>query len=68
MQIPDDSLDDFVAVYKKEVKKKLNRAEASEVASRLLTLYELLAKKLPNEQDHTPKPPESERPPLGFHK
>lgn len=56
MQIPDDALDEFIQIYKKEFKEELTKTEASEMASRLLTLYELLARKLPNEKVSPPKP------------
>lgn len=56
MQISDEALDEFIQIYKKEFKKKLARAEAREMASRLLTLYELLVRKLSNEKLSHPKP------------
>lgn len=56
MHISDDVLDEFIEIQRKEFKEKLTRAEAIEMASRLLTLYELLARKLPNETIQHPKP------------
>ena len=56
MKISDEALDEFIAIYKKEFGEEVDRKAASEMAFRLLTLYELLAKKLPNEQVSTPKP------------
>ncbi len=45
MQISYEALDEFIKIYKKEFKEKLTRAEASEMASRLLTLYQLLSRR-----------------------
>lgn len=56
MRISDEALDEFVAIYKEEFKEDIDRAEASEMASRLLNLYEMLARTLPNEKTPHPKP------------
>lgn len=50
MQISDEILDEFILLYEEEFGETLGRPEASEVASRVLTLYELLARKLPSER------------------
>jgi hypothetical protein len=63
MQIPDKALDEFIKLYKKEFKEDILRAEASEMAFRLMALYELFSKKLPNEQ----KLPPPDDPPRRFH-
>ena len=47
MQIPDDALDAFIKIYKKEFKQKISREEAREMATNLLTLYRLLSRPLP---------------------
>jgi hypothetical protein len=44
MQIPDDWLDEFIATYKLEFDKELDRVEASAMAMRLIRLYEELYK------------------------
>jgi hypothetical protein len=67
MQISKEALCELIAIYKEEYGEELSRSEASEMGSRLLALYELLAKKLPNEQDAAPRPLENVRPPMGFH-
>lgn len=51
MQIPDEALNKFIKIYKKEFKEKIGREEAREMASRLLKLYELLSRKPPNGSD-----------------
>ena len=54
MKLSDEALDEFIALYKKEFKHTLTKAEASEMASRVLTLYELLARPLPKERNEAP--------------
>jgi hypothetical protein len=49
MQISDDALDEFITIYKEEFKDDISRSDAIEMASRLLTLYQLLSRKLPND-------------------
>jgi flagellin-specific chaperone FliS len=49
MKIADEDLDDFIAIYEKEFGSTLTRREAGDIAHRLLTLYELLLRKLPDE-------------------
>ena len=69
MKISDAALDEFIAIYEEEIREEISRNEASEMASRLVTLYELLTKKLPNEQKLPPHTtPPSDDPPqkIGF--
>jgi hypothetical protein len=66
MQISDDSISEFIKLYKEEFGEELSRGDAEEMASRLTTLYELLAKKLPNERTSAPKPPDAPPRPAGF--
>ena len=47
MNITDEALDEFIAIYKEEFGEEINWAEANEMASSLLTLYGRLARKLP---------------------
>lgn len=54
MKIPDESIREFVHIYEKEFGEKLTEAQASEMAFRVLTLYEFLAKTLPNELQSRP--------------
>lgn len=56
--ISDESLDKFIKIYRKEFKEKITRAEAREMAQRLVILYELLLRRLPDENDASPRPTE----------
>ncbi len=51
MRITDEALDEFIAIYKDEFGEDIDRKEASAMACRVLTLYELLARKLPDEKN-----------------
>jgi hypothetical protein len=44
MRITDKAIDEFVELYKEEFDEDIDRAEASEIAFRLMTLYEALLK------------------------
>lgn len=71
-RIPDAELDEFIAIYKKEFGKELDRTEASEMASRLVMLYALLSRKVPETSAAPPSAtrldenPPDDRPPIGF--
>lgn len=54
MEISDEALDEFIAVYKKEFRCNLKRNTALEMAERVLRLYHLLSMKLPSE-DNEPR-------------
>jgi hypothetical protein len=56
MKLPSEALDDFIELYKQECGEDLNRQDASEMTHRLLTLYEVLARKRP-QKDAEPKRP-----------
>jgi hypothetical protein len=66
----DEELDEFAELYKEECGEELSRKEASEIAFRLLTFYELLARKLPNEHNVKVPPRAAQRDddhgPIGF--
>lgn len=69
MKIPDEALNEFIEIYREEFEEDIDRAEASQMASRLLKLYELLSRKLPNENTSHPKPhdeTDEDHPPIGF--
>lgn len=69
MKLSDEALDEFMRIYMEEFGEEITKAEASETASRVVTLYELLTRKLPGEQKPSePKPPTEEGPPrkIGF--
>lgn len=66
MQISDEAVSEFMRIYKEEYGEELSRGEADEMASRLVTLYGLLMKKLPNEQTVVPRPPDEPPRSMGF--
>jgi hypothetical protein len=69
MNIAPEALDEFIAIYKEEFGEEIDRREATEMAHRVLTLYRLLMKKLPDEQISSPSPMQREangHPPIGF--
>jgi hypothetical protein len=68
MQISEEAIEEFVLIYKEEYGEDISRAEASEMAHRLLTLYELLAQPVPGEHNDSPRPTQhdDDRPPIGF--
>ena len=47
MQISEDALNEFIAIYKAEFGEDISRKDASEMALRVLKLYELLERQLP---------------------
>ena len=51
MQLTDDDLREFSAIWQREFNEELTIAAAREHASRLLELYAVLAKPLPPDQD-----------------
>lgn len=69
MQIADAALDEFIAIYRVEFGEEISRKDASEMALRVLRLYEQLSRKLPNGKTTTPAAtqPTDGRPPIGFH-
>jgi hypothetical protein len=48
MRISDKALDEFIEIYRDEFAEEINRAEATEMAHRVLAFYRLLRRKLPN--------------------
>lgn len=44
MRISDEALNEFIGLYKEEFGEEIDRAQASEMAFRLVTLYERLAR------------------------
>lgn len=49
MQISDEDLEEFREIYREEFGKEIDRAEALEMATRLILLYEIIMKRLPPE-------------------
>lgn len=46
-RIPDAELDEFIAIYREEFGEEIGRTEAAEMASRVLMLYTLISRRLP---------------------
>ena len=59
VKLSDEALEEFVKLYKDEFDEDITKAQASEMGFRLVTLYEILSKELPNQQEITP--PEGRR-------
>jgi hypothetical protein len=73
MQISDKALNELMAIYKEEFGEEIDRREATEMAHRLLNLYKLLAKPLPQERMVSPSPTrheevsrQNDHPAIGF--
>jgi hypothetical protein len=64
MKTAEDALDEFARLYKEEFDEDITKAQASEMAFQLMTLYELLAQKLPHK--HVSPPDNPPREPIGF--
>jgi hypothetical protein len=56
MQITDDSLDEFMRRYRGEFAKDISRQDALEMATRVLGLYRLIYRPLPDETRPTTPP------------
>jgi hypothetical protein len=64
MNISANMLDEFISIYKDEFGEEIKRKEANEIASRLLILYERLARSMPvSSTDH---PASDDRHRIGF--
>lgn len=68
MQISDEALSEFMAIYRDEFGEEISHKEAGEMALRVLRLYELLARKPPNGKPTTPAAtrPTDGHPQIGF--
>lgn len=72
MLISEKALNEFIAIYKTEFGEELSRKDASEMAFRVLTIYELLARKLPGKTStllprlHDDELPHDCQPQIGF--
>lgn len=60
MQVSDEDLKEFQALYAAEFGEELSDEEASEMAGRVTDLYSLLAEPLPSEVASTVTPPAEE--------
>jgi hypothetical protein len=56
MQLSDESLREFIRIYKEEEGEELTMAEAREMATNLVTLYERLCEPLPWETEESTPP------------
>ena len=65
MRITEEAVDAFIGLYREEFGAEIGRSEAREIAFQLVTLYEALATRLPNDADH-PLPTEKFHRPIGF--
>lgn len=64
MQISDDDLNEFMALYRTEFGKEISRQDALEVTTRLINLYLIIYRPLPGERgDRTMPPSEDHRDP-----
>jgi len=50
MQIGDEALEEFMALYQAEFRKEISRQNALEMATRLINLYLIIYRPLPNER------------------
>jgi hypothetical protein len=67
MRISDQALDEFIELYRKEFGEEIGRNQASEMAFRLVRLYEALAQRPSGEESSTTPPVEEpHREPIGF--
>lgn len=57
MQLKDDDLREFVAIWMRVFNEEISLADARHRASQLVTLYLALAKRLPEEGDNPPAHP-----------
>ena len=64
MQITDEALSEFIAIYKDEFGEEISHKDASEMALRVLKLYELLERQIPTGKAATP--PTDAPPRIGF--
>ena len=48
-KISDEALDELIAICEEEFEERLTRDEATELGHRLVTLYELLSRRLPKD-------------------
>lgn len=58
MHITDDSIQEFIAICRKEYDHDISTEEARVLAMRLLLFYELISKPLPSERSDGVHPPE----------
>jgi hypothetical protein len=57
MKISDQALDEFIEIYKEETGETVNRIEATAMVHRVLALFQLIARKLPDGATSASTPP-----------
>jgi hypothetical protein len=64
MSVTEERLQEFIRLYEEETGEKLEHAEASEIVTRLVDIYELLLSPTPSEiVERKAMPPPSDLPP-----
>ena len=68
MRISGEAMDDFIKIYREEFGEEVDRKEANAMAQRVLTLYDLITRKLPKAPSSTPvsMQPIDDHPSVGF--
>lgn len=67
MKINDQALEEFMTLYRAEFKKEIPRQDALEMATRLINLYLLIYRPLPNERgDKATQPLGGHQDPVSF--
>ena len=61
MRVSDDTLDEFMALYQAEFRKDISREDALEMAIRLVNLYQLIMRPLPDEGSERVTPHSEDR-------
>ncbi|MCA9734950.1 MAG: hypothetical protein H6696_14965 [Deferribacteres bacterium] len=54
MKLPDEAIKEFQDIYEQEFGEKLAWEDAELIASRLLALYKIIAKPIPENKNETP--------------
>jgi hypothetical protein len=61
MQITDDDLNEFMALYRAEFGKGISQTDALEMTTRLINLYLIIYRPLPSESNDGSTPPPGDR-------
>ena len=61
MRVSDDTLDEFMALYRAEFGKDISREDSLEMAIRLVNLYQLIMRPLPDEGSERATPHSEDR-------
>lgn len=73
VRLSDEQLNEFIAIYRREYKEDITRAQALEMATNLLSLYQLFSRQLPSEhsasqnsKQHDDENHRNDHPGIGF--